>query len=303
MKTTIAVTGAFGYSGSHIAQRLLDAGYDVLTLTNTPAGNHPLAGRIRAVPFYFDEPDKLQAALTGCAALINTYWVRFDHRRFDHATAVENTLKLFAAAQRAGVGRIVHVSITNPQEGSALPYFHGKGRLERALRESGIAHTILRPAVLFGNGDILINNIAWTLRHLPCFGVFGDGEYKLQPIHVDDFAALAVREAVANGERTIEAIGPETFTYRELARAIGGIIGRRRPVLGVPPWLGYIAARIVGWWHRDEFVTREEIVGLMENRLCVAAPPAGTTKLTEWARAHADTLGRTYANELARRRR
>lgn len=301
MKQTIAITGAFGYSGSHIALRLLAAGYDVLTLTNTPAGNHPLAGRVRAVPFHFEEPEKLQEALTGCAALINTYWVRFDHRRFNHATAVENTLKLFAEAKRAGVGRIVHVSITNPEEGSALPYFHGKGRLERALRESGLPHTILRPAVLFGEGDILINNIAWALRHLPCFGVFGDGEYKLQPIHVDDLAALAVRETFAAGERTIEAIGPETFTYRELASAIGQIIGCQRPIFGVPPWLGYIAARIVGWWHRDEFVTREEIVGLMENRLYVAAAPAGTTKLTDWAREHAATLGRTYANELARR--
>ena len=303
MKPTIAVTGAFGYSGSRIARRLLDAGHPVLTLTNSPASGHQLAARVRAVPFHFDEPDTLARSLEGCATLINTYWVRFDHKRFDHATAVENTLKLFAAAKRAGVGRIVHVSITNPEEGSPLPYFHGKGRLERALRESGVPHTILRPAVLFGDGDILINNIAWALRHLPCFGVFGDGAYKLQPIHVEDFAALAVREAFENGNRTIEAIGPETFTYRELARTLGEIIGCPRPVFGVPPWFGYAAGRLVGWWHRDEFVTREEVLGLMQNRLCVDAPPAGTTKLTDWARQHAATLGRTYANELARRRR
>ncbi|MFT3831133.1 MAG: NAD(P)H-binding protein [Opitutaceae bacterium] len=303
MKPTIAVTGAFGYSGSHIARRLLEEGRGVLTLTNSTGRQHPLADRVRTESFHFADPEKLTVALTGCSVLINTYWVRFDHRRFDHATAVENTLTLFAAAKRAGVGRIVHVSITNPEEGSPLPYFHGKGRLERALRESGIPHTILRPAVLFGNGDILINNIAWALRHLPCFGVFGDGSYKLQPIHVDDFAALAVREAFETGNRTIEAIGPETFTYRELARTLGVIIGYPRPVFGVPPWFGYIAGRLVGWWHRDEFVTREEVLGLMQNRLFVDAPPAGTTKLTAWAAQHAATLGRTYANELARRRR
>jgi NADH dehydrogenase len=303
MKNLVAITGAFGYSGSRIARHLLDEGREVLTLTNSPAGHHPLAERIRAVPFHFDAPDELARSLDGCAVLINTYWVRFDHRRFNHATAVENTLKLFAAAKRAGVGRIVHVSITNPEEGSALPYFHGKGRLERALRETGIPHTILRPAVLFGDGDILINNIAWALRHLPCFGVFGDGAYKLQPIHVEDFAALAVREAFETGDRTIEAIGPETFTYRELARTLGEIIGCRRPIFGVPPWFGYAAGQLVGWWHRDEFVTREEITGLMENRLYVDAPPAGTTKLTDWARQHSTTLGRTYANELARRKR
>ena len=301
MSQQIAVTGAFGYSGGHIALRLLEAGHSILTLTNSSGRGHPLANHVRVEPFSFDAPDKLARSLEGCTTLINTYWVRFDHRRFNHATAVENTLTLFDAAKRAGVRRIVHVSITNPEEGSPLPYFHGKGRLERVLRESGIPHTILRPAVLFGDGDILINNIAWALRHLPCFGVFGDGKYKLQPIHVEDFAALAVREATATGNHTIEAIGPETFTYRELARTLGRLIGCPRPVFGVPPWFGYAAGRLVGWWHRDEFVTREEVVGLMQNRLYVDAPPAGQTRLTDWAAQNAATLGRSYANELARR--
>ncbi len=301
MNLPITVTGAFGYSGSRIARRLLEQGHTIRTLTNSSGRGHPLASHIHAAPFHFDEPDELARSLEGTTVLINTYWVRFDHRRFDHATAVQNTLTLFAAAKRAGVQRIVHVSITNPEEGSPLPYFHGKGRLERGLHESGIPHTILRPAVLFGDGDILINNIAWALRHLPCFGVFGDGEYKLQPIHVEDFAALAVREATTTGDHTIEAIGPETFTYRELARTVGRIIGCPRPVFGVPPWFGYAAARLVGWWQRDEFVTREEIAGLMQNRLYVDAPPAGATRLTDWATQNAATLGRTYANELARR--
>lgn len=175
------------------------------------------------------------------------------------------------------------MSTTNPEENSPLPDFHGKGQLERALCESRIAHTILRPAVLFGDVDIFINNIAWSLRRLPCFGVFGNGEYKLHPIHVEDFAGLAVREALATGNHTVEAIGPETFTYRALARAIGRIIGCPRLVFSVPPWLGYAANRRVGWWHHDEFITREEVTGLMQNRLYGDAPPAGLTRLTEWA--------------------
>lgn len=280
---------------------MLENGHSVFTLTNSPGLGHPLRERIDSVPFNFDQPDKLAHALAGVSVLINTYWVRFDHRRFNHATAVQNTMVLFTAAKRAGVERIVHVSITNPEEGSDLPYFHGKGRLERALRESGIAHTILRPAVLFGDGDILINNIAWALRRLPCFGVFGDGEYKLQPIHVEDFAALAVNESMTTGNRTVEAIGPETFTYRELAQMIGQSISCPRPVFSVPPWFGYVAGRMVGWWHNDEFITQEEITGLMQNRLHVDAPPAGRTKLSEWIKQNADSLGRTYANELARR--
>ncbi len=143
------VTGAFGYSGKYIAKRLLDQGQVVRTLTNSTRRANPFGDRIVASPYHFDDPSALAAALEGIDVLINTYWVRFDHRNFTHSLAVENTLKLFSAARQAGVGRVVHVSITNPSEDSALPYFRGKARLERALRDSGLPYSILRPAVLF----------------------------------------------------------------------------------------------------------------------------------------------------------
>ena len=163
-----AVTGAFGYSGKYIARRLLEAGVRVRTLTNSLHRENPFGGQVEAVPFHFDQPDRLAASLEGVDVLYNTYWVRFDYGEFDHTQAVENTLKLFAAAREAGVRRIVHVSITNPSEDSPLPYFQGKARLERALVESGLSYAILRPAVLFGGEDILINNIAWALRRPAC---------------------------------------------------------------------------------------------------------------------------------------
>ena len=222
------VTGAFGYSGKYIAARLLDAGHVVHTLTNSPERENPFGGRVTASPLCFDDPKRLVEALRGADALLNTYWVRFNHRNFTHAMAVENTLKLFAAAREAGVRRVVHVSIANPSEQSDLEYYRGKARLERGLIESGLSYCILRPTVLFGKEDILVNNIAWTLRHLPVFGVFGDGQYRLQPIYVDDLAALAVEHAAKAENETIDAIGPETFTFRELVQTIARIIGKRR---------------------------------------------------------------------------
>jgi len=170
----IAVTGAFGYSGKYIAQRLVAAGHEVITLTNSFRRENPFGSAVKAVPFHFDAPEKLRSSLQGVEALINTYWVRFDHRRFTHAQAVRNTRILFEAAKAAGVQRIVHVSITNPDINSDLPYFRGKAELEAALQASGVSYCILRPTVLFGKEDVLINNIAWSLRHLPVFGVFGD---------------------------------------------------------------------------------------------------------------------------------
>ena len=296
-----AVTGAFGYSGRYITQRLLDQGQDVLTLTNSLNRENPFSDRIRAFPFHFDQPDRLRDSLRGVQVLINTYWVRFDHRLFSHKAAVANTKILFQAARAAGVRRIVHVSITNPDIHSPLPYFSGKAELESELIALGLSHCILRPAVLFGKEDVLINNIAWSLRHLPIFGVFGRGDYRLQPIYVDDLAALAVEAALHNQIETINAIGPETFTYRELAETIKRKLGSKSLIVGIPPRAGYWACRIVGQFVGDVVITREEIQGLMEGRLYVDAAPCGTVKLTDWIEKHKETLGRHYASEMARR--
>ncbi len=297
-----AVTGAFGYSGRYIARRLLEAGHRVRTLTNTAPVTDPFRGRVSAYPLDFSEPGRLAESLRGVRVLYNTYWVRFNHRWFTHAEAVRNTLTLFAAARTAGVERVVHVSITNPSPDSPLEYFRGKAELEAALAGSGLSYAILRPTVLFGKEDVLINNIAWVLRHFPVFGVFGDGEYRLQPIYVDDLAAVAVRQGGAHGNNTLQAIGPETFSFRELVRAIGRAIGRRRPVVPMPAGLAFAMASLLGPLVGDVVVTRDEIRGLMAGLLYVDARPAGTTALTAWAREHSSELGVRYASELARRR-
>ncbi len=301
-KTIHAVTGAYGYSGKYIAQRLLSAGQVVVTLTNSPSRPNPFGDRIKAFPFHFDRPDRLAERLEGVSVLYNTYWVRFNHRLFQHADAVQNTRVLFEAAKKAGVERIVHVSITNPSEDSPLEYFRGKAALEKALIASGVSYAILRPAILFGKEDVLINNIAWALRRLPVLGVFGDGRYRLQPIYVDDLAKLAVEQGAIRDNVIVNAIGPETFSYRELVTTIGQAIGKRRPIVSVPPWFGYAAAWAIGCLMRDVVVTKDEIEGLMANLLCVDAPPAGTTALSEWVRTNASILGRKYASELAKRK-
>jgi uncharacterized protein YbjT (DUF2867 family) len=296
------VTGAFGYSGKYIARKLLASGYKVRTLTNSLGRENPFGDALDVHPYNFDRPDELANSLRGAEVLYNTYWVRFDHKDFNHEQAVRNTQTLINAAKIAGIRRIIHVSITNPSEDTNLPYFRGKAALEHAVKESGISYAILRPTVLFGQEDILINNIAWILRRFPFFGVFGDGFYKLQPIYVDDLAVLAIEEGKKTANVTIDAIGPETFTYRELVETIGHAIGKPRPIVRIPPQLGLTIGRILGALVGDVLITREEIQGLMENRLYTESPPAGSTRLTVWMKDHADELGRLYSSELARRR-
>lgn len=296
-----AVTGAFGYSGRYIARRLLNKGHKIITLTNSLHRINPFGEKVQAYSFNFDNPDKLIDILRRVTVLYNTYWVRFNHKKFSHADAVKNTFTLFDAAKKAGVKRIVHISITNPSNEFNLEYFSGKAKLEEILKDSGLSYTILRPTVLFGKEDILINNIAWALRRFPVFAVFSNGQYRLQPIYVDDLAELAVEQGENKEDIVINAIGPETFTYKGLIKTIGDIIGKKRPIISVPPEVGYIAGILIGKLVGDVMITRDEITGLMNGLLYVDSPPVGKTKLTEWIKEHRDSLGRRYTSELARR--
>lgn len=300
------VTGALGYSGKAIAERLLARGHRVRTLTNSPDRPNPFGEALDIHPLAWTEPSRLADSMRGADTLINTYWVRFNHKHFTFDEAVANTKTLFRAAQTAGVRRIVHVSILKPGKGAALGlgYYQGKAELERDLRSLGISHAILRPGVLFGRGDILINNIAWSLRRLPVFGVFGRGDYELEPMHVDDFADLAVSQACAipaEQSLTIDAKGPERFTFRGLAETLRHILALRTPIVRVPASMGLMASKVLGPLVGDVVLTREEIAGLMAGLLATDAPPTGTTRLTEWARKHATTLGTRYASEVGRR--
>lgn len=299
---TIAITGILGYSGRYMAQEAERRGYRVLGLTQHTNRANPLGCELRAMPWS-------GGTLDGVDVLINTYWVRFNYnggkRHFSHEEAVRNTLSLFAEAKRAGVRRIVHVSITHPDTESGLSYFRGKAELEEALAGLGVHHSILRPAVLFGESpaeSILINNMAWCLRHLPVVGVFGKGNYGIQPIHVQDLAEGALDEATGNEPRRIlRATGPETYSFAELWKMLGRGMGCPRPVLSMPPALGFAAACLIGKWQKDVMLTWDEVRGLSEGRLAVEEPGIGRRSLAAWIQTHADTLGRTYERELERR--
>ena len=128
---TDLVTGAFSYSGARSRSNCWIPGADVRTLTFHPDRAHPLRRAVETLAYRFDDPAALARSLEGVSTLFNTYWVRFDHGHTTFANAVENSRTLFHAAERAGVARIVHVSITNPALDSPLPYFRGKALVER----------------------------------------------------------------------------------------------------------------------------------------------------------------------------
>ena len=298
------VTGAFGFTGRHIAQRLLDSGRQVKTLTGRPhlhgTPADPFKGQVEAVPFNFESLPALAEALDGVDTLYNTYWVRFASGEITFARAVENSRVLVQAAVEAGVNRLVHVSITNPSLDSSLPYFRGKALVEQAIVESGMSYAIVRPSLVFGEGDILLNNIAWALRHFPVFPIAGHGQYAAQPVFVGDLAELVVAAGSNHEDSITDAVGPEIYTFDDLVRLVARRVGSRCRLMHAPPALALSLSRMVGWMVRDVVLTREEIEGLSANLLVSSNPPLAATSFNGWLEEHGDRLGLHYASEMER---
>ena len=270
------------------------------TLTGHPNRPNPFGDRVDVRPFAFDAPATLVKNLRGATVLYNTYWVRFTRGGSSFDQAVANTQTLIRAAVDAGVQRFVHISITNPCADSPLPYFRGKAIVERMLSESRLSYAILRPTVLFGKEDILINNIAWLLRRLPIFGIFGSGQYRIQPVYVADLAALAVELAGKTENMVLDAVGPETYTFENMVQLIRSHVGSQARLIHVPPALALAAGRLIGWLLHDEVITRDEISGLMADLLISDKPPSCPTQFSRWLAEHAAELGTHYASELRR---
>jgi len=294
------VTGAFSFTGRYIAQRLLDRGKQVLTLTSHPARPNPFGDRVTVAPYQFDNPAGLARSLEGATTLYNTYWIRFPHGHLTYDQAVRNSITLIRAAESAGVRRIVHVSITNAAEDASLPYFRGKGRVEAVIRGSHLSYAILRPTVIFGPEDVLLNNVAWFLRRFPLFAIFGSSNCALQPVFVEDVADLAVAAGEGGDNTILDAVGPEIYTFRGLVHTVAHAVGSHARIVQLPPRLAYALVVLAGYLVQDVVLTWDEVRGLMAGLLVSDRPPTGKTHLSDWLQRHAATVGVRYASELHR---
>jgi NADH dehydrogenase len=211
---------------------------------------------------------------------------------------VENSRTLFQAAKRAGVRKIIHVSILHPSADSPYPYFRGKALVERALAESGLAYASLRPSVLFDERGVLLNNMAWLLRRLPIFGVGGRGSYRVRPTHVDDLARLALEAVTWPNDRIVDAVGPERPTFVELIEQIRDAVGSRARIVHVPAPVLLGMSKVLGAVMRDVLLTADEYRSMAEGLADSDAPTTGAVRVSDWLANHGNTLGTRYANEL-----
>jgi uncharacterized protein YbjT (DUF2867 family) len=294
------VTGAFSYTGRFIARKLLDDGRRVRTLTNHPQRPGAQELEVDVKKLEFADRAAIVESLRGADVFYNTYWVRFRHGGIGFGDAVANTRILMSAAAEAGVRKVVHISVSNPSLDSHLDYYAGKARTEDIVRESGMQWAVVRPTLIFGRGDILINNIAWLLRRMPFFVISERGSYRVQPVAGEDVAEIATWAAAQRANLTIDAAGPEVMTYAELVDSVAIAVHRRPRMLNVPAGLTLAAGNVVGLFVRDILLTKQELEGLMEELLVSNEEPRGSRRVDDWLLRSADGLGRSYASELSR---
>ena len=284
------VTGAFSFTGRYVAARLLEAGREVRTLTRRPQAESPFGDRVRAFPLDFSDPEPLRGANT----LYNTYWIRFPVEGTSFEDAVANSAALFATARAAGVRRVVQLSVAHASPGSPYAYFRGKAAVEAALVASGISHAIVRPTLVFGDGEVLVNNVAWLLRRLPVF-VLPRAACRIRPIAADDLAALCVEAGLGEEDVTLDAAGPEELAFEQVVRLVRAAAGAHALLLPGGRRTLLVLTRGLRALTRETLLTPEELGALADDLLTSAEQPRGTKRFADWVQASAPGLGRRLA--------
>ena len=239
---TVLVTGATGFLGRRVVQKLLEHNYQVRCLVRTP-------GRERIFPegtvdVYYGDIDSPEALLSACRGVEQVIHLVAVIRETGAATfdavnrvGVENVVA--AASAAGGVQQLIHVSAVGAVNNPEYPYLLSKWQGEQAVVASGLPHTIIRPSIIFGEGDEFLSSLAALVRIFPLVPIISSGRNRLQPIWVDDVAqciALSLSRHDLQGH-ILELGGPEQVSYNEIVGILSRTMGRKRLRLHVPLWI------------------------------------------------------------------
>lgn len=245
----VTIFGGSGFVGTQIVQALARAGYRVRVAVRRP--NQALesrmfgaVGQVQPVAANVTMPDSIARAVAGADIVINLVGVGYDRgKQTLKAVNVEGARAVAAAAKAAGVSRLVHLSALGADIEAKSAYAKSKGEGEQAVREAFPDAIIVRPSIVFGQGDTFFNRLGFVARLFPIMPVIG-GKSRMQPVYVGDVADFVAKAADGDIKpgRSYELGGPEVLTQRQLLELVLAETARSRPLLPLPAGIASLLA-------------------------------------------------------------
>ena len=259
----IAVTGATGFIGWHLVNRLLAAGHEVVALVHTNSGEGTAGKGVTRAAGSVEDVPSLEAAFNGVAAVYHLVGLIAESKvaTFEQ-TVVRGTENVVVACQATGVSRIIFLSAMGAAADAPSQYHRTKHRAEQVILSSDLEGVILRSSVVYGPGDRFMSRLAKLITRLPLTPVIGNGKYRLQPIFIRDlteimYRALTTDEAVG---RVVDVGGPEQLEYLEILDILKSVLGRKRLNFFFPTAFMSLIMRIMEMVIKPAPLTRDQLV-------------------------------------------
>lgn len=269
----VAITGATGFVGSHLATRLDSEGHEVVRLGRRARANEEI------VPASLDDVDQLAKAFAGCRAVAHCAGINRElgEQTFArvHVAATRNVVE---AARRAGVEKIVLMSFlrARPECGSA--YHESKWAAEEIVRASGLDYTIVKAGVVYGRGDHMLDHLSHAFHTFPIFALVGLKEQTMRPLAIEDLVQV-LRAALIDRRlkrQTIALLGPEEIYLHEAVRRVAEVVGKQPVMFPLPLWCHRLLARVFELTMKVPLVSLAQVQILAEG---VAEPATPVTPL------------------------
>jgi len=267
----IAVTGASGFVGSHLVKALAPTEHSLKALYHKKAADQKSNENIDIVFADVHDLDSLNHAFENINVVYHLVGIIAETRRltFDK-TVINGTNNVVAACLKNNVKHIIYLSALGTSENAETKYHQSKWIAEETVRKSGIDYTILRPSVIFGEGDGFVSMLTGMINKSPLTPVIGRGEFLLQPVYIDDLVYMMIDSLVNEkaGNKTIEIGGPKGLSYKEILAILKRVLNKKRGNLYLPIWLMKLNAVILERIFKPSPITTDQLKMLEIGNTC-----------------------------------
>lgn len=238
----VAITGATGFVGSHLADRLSSEGHEVVRVVR-----RNMIGEDEFAVARLDNVDELAQAFSGCKAVAHCAGI---NREIDDQTYarvhVEGTRNVVEAARRAGVEKIVLMSFLRARPDCGSAYHESKWDAEEIVRRSGLDYTIIKAGVVYGRGDHMLDHLSHAFHTFPVFALVGFKPQTVRPLAIEDLVHV-MRAALIDRRlkrQTIALLGPEEIYLSEAVRRVAEVVGKQPLMFPAPICIHHFMARV-----------------------------------------------------------